>query len=75
MPGRLVEAIHCQEAHPRSGGSASEYMRRFRMFADMPELSDPVDGEPLGIDRLRTRPIPAIERGPLISVVMTDFDR
>ncbi|MDA1361088.1 glycosyltransferase [Glycomyces luteolus] len=74
IPGRLVEAIHCQEAHPRGGGSAREYVRRFRTFADMPELSDPVDGEPLGVDRLRTRPVRAIEGGPLISVVMTCFE-
>ncbi|MCH7231751.1 glycosyltransferase family 2 protein [Glycomyces sp. L485] len=73
LPCRLDEAIRCQDAHPCNGGSARGYLRRLKEFADWPELSDPDDDAPLSIDRLRTRPVEAVEGGHLISVVMTCF--
>ncbi|WP_158630376.1 glycosyltransferase [Glycomyces terrestris] len=65
----LGRALHCQDAHPGRGGDAATYLRRFKAFAGWPEL----DCDGLSIDRLRTAPVPAVEDGPLISVVMTCF--
>ncbi|MQM27490.1 glycosyltransferase family 2 protein, partial [Glycomyces albidus] len=72
LPDVLGAAFRCQDAHPRSGGSEREYLRRLREFAKWPELLDPEGG--LGIDRLRTAPVAPVEDGPLISVVMTCFE-
>jgi glycosyltransferase involved in cell wall biosynthesis len=71
---RLKGALHCQEAHPRNGGSADAFVERLKAFAHWPELSEPASGATLSIDRLRTEPVPAVEDGPLISVVMTCFE-
>ncbi|WP_205328449.1 glycosyltransferase [Glycomyces sp. YM15] len=69
----LKRSLRCQDAHPRHGGSAATYLRRFKDLAEWPELVAPEAGEALSFDGLRTAPLPKVERGPLISVVMTCF--
>ncbi|MEV3934428.1 glycosyltransferase [Glycomyces sp. NPDC049804] len=69
----LVDSIDCQNAHPRLGGSVRAYLRKFRRFTDWPELEAPERGAPLHFDGLRTAPLKPIEKGPMISVVMTCF--
>ncbi|MFC3491067.1 glycosyltransferase family 2 protein [Glycomyces rhizosphaerae] len=68
-----IEGIRCNEVHPRNGGDAAAYMRRFKQFADWPELEAPEPGAALSIDRLRTAPLPTVDRGAMISVVMTCY--
>ncbi|MDA1368572.1 glycosyltransferase family A protein [Glycomyces algeriensis] len=68
-----VDGMWCNEVHPRFGGDAAAYMRRFKQFTEWPEIVDPEPGASLSIDRLRTAPLPPVERGALISVVMTCF--
>ncbi|MDA1361141.1 glycosyltransferase [Glycomyces luteolus] len=69
----LKRSLRCQAAHPRHGGSTAAYLRRFKELADWPDLLAPENGAALSIDGLRTAPLPKIERGPLISVVMTCY--
>ncbi|WP_162181556.1 glycosyltransferase family 2 protein [Glycomyces tenuis] len=71
---RMKDALRCQDAHPRNGGSPAAFMRRLRSFADWPELSTPEAGEPMSIDRLRTAAVRHVAEGPLISVIMTCFE-
>ncbi|MBO3732715.1 glycosyltransferase [Glycomyces niveus] len=69
----LIDSIDCQNAHPRLGGSVRAYLRKFRRFTDWTELKAPERGAPLHFDGLRTAPLKPIEKGPMISVVMTCF--
>lgn len=69
-PPYLAEAFRCQDAHPRNGGSPETFKRRFAAFAGLPELRAPHGSVP-SLDELRTAPVPPVDKGPLISVVMT----
>lgn len=70
VPSHVAEAFRCQDAHPRNGGSPEVFKRRFTAFADLPELRAPRGAVP-SLDELRTAPVPRVDKGPLISVVMT----
>ncbi|PRY62520.1 glycosyl transferase family 2 [Glycomyces artemisiae] len=69
LSGTFKDALRCQDAHPRRGGTADAYLRRFREFTGWADI----DWEEPDIDRLRTAPAAPVEDGPLISVVMTCF--
>ncbi|MFG3339550.1 glycosyltransferase [Glycomyces sp. NPDC048151] len=73
LPDLLLRSLRCQEAHPNHGGSPAAYMRRFRQFTEWPELVGPEPGAALHFDGLRTGPLEPVDRGPMISVVMTCF--
>jgi hypothetical protein len=70
----LRDALHCQDAHPRNGGSANAYLKRLKDFTGWPELIVPDGPCTLSIEGIRTGPVPERIGGPLISVVMTCFE-
>ncbi|MBO3735261.1 glycosyltransferase family 2 protein [Glycomyces niveus] len=69
----LRRGLPILESHPRHGGSAHEYLRRFKQFVGWPDLLELGEGDTLGFESLRTAPVKPVEHGPLISVVMTCY--
>lgn len=71
VSAHLAEAFRCQDAHPRNGGSTKAFMRRFAAFAELPGPG--LNGPAPALDELRTGPVPKVDKGPLISVVMSCY--
>lgn len=72
LPDYLGKAFRCQDAHPRNGGTPEAFKRRFAALAGLPGLRSPRGSVP-SLDELRTQPVPEVDRGPLISVIMTCY--
>lgn len=77
LPGLERAALAADLAHPDAGGDEAAWLRRFGALAGQRGLRPgpaAVDGAVLPrFDRLRAAPVPKIDAGPLVSVVMTAY--
>lgn len=73
LPGIDLLGLRADACHPAVTGAVEPWLERFRLLTDMPDLTLTDDEDLPFFDRLTTEPLPPVESGVTISIIMTSY--